>query len=217
MRQRTATILIAATLLLAACTAPAERAAMTVPYSPMLAGPEDGSLVDSIAVAAIEGGRETRPLSTSQVSNEDFQGALTDSLREHGLLAEGTAPSYILSARLVDLRQPVLGLSMTVRAGVEYELVDSVNGRPTLTRTVESSHTTAFTEAFGADDRTRLATEGAIRENIRQFLAWLIRKPAPPPEAPARLSLWNSGGIRPVETPGSFRSGLLPVGGRPPS
>ncbi|UEM25368.1 hypothetical protein JL100_035535 (plasmid) [Skermanella mucosa] len=179
MRQRTATTLIAATLLLSACAAPADRAAMAVPYSPALAEPDDRSLVGSIAVASIEGGRETGPLSKSQVGNEDFQGALTDSLREHGLLAEGTAPSYILSARLVDLRQPIIGLSMTVRATVEYELVDAVNGRPTLARAVETSHTTAFGEAFGADDRTRLATEGAIRENIRQFLAWLSRKPAP--------------------------------------
>ena len=42
-----------------------------------------------------------------------------DSLRNHGLLAEGSAPRYILYAHLLDVHQPLVGLNMTVTAKVQ--------------------------------------------------------------------------------------------------
>ena len=187
MRQRTALMLLALTLLLGACAAPAERSNMAVPQTLALAEPIDTSLIDGIAVGSVDGGEETRALGTSKVDNEEFQSALMDSLRNHGLLAEGNAPRYILYAHLLDVHQPLVGLNMTVTARINYELVDAVNGQPTEETTIETEFTSPFGDAFAADERTRLANEGAIRENIREFLAWLSRKPPSRPGEPMAL------------------------------
>jgi len=144
-----------------------------------LAEPIDTSLVNAIAVGSVDGGQATQALGTSKVDNDDFQSALMDSLRNYGLLAEGSAPRYILYAHLLDVHQPWIGLNMTVTAKVNYELVDAVNGQPTEERTVETEFTSPFKEAFSADERTRLANEGAIRENIGEFIEWLNHKPPP--------------------------------------
>jgi hypothetical protein len=178
---------LAITLLLAACAAPAERSNMTVGLNPALAAPADTSLIDGIAVGSVDGGETTRALGTSKVDNEDFQNALMDSLRNNGMLAEGNAPSYILYAHLLDVHQPMIGLNMTVTAKVNYELADAVNGQPTERKTVETEFTSPFGDAFAADERTRLANEGAVRENIGEFLAWLSRKQPSRPGAPMVL------------------------------
>ena len=187
MRQRTGMMLLAAALLVGACATPAERSNMTVSHISALAKPTDTSLIGGIAVGSVDGGQETQPLGTSEVDNEDFQGALTESLRNHGLLAEGNAPRYILYAHLLNLQQPLIGLNMTVTAKVNYELVDAVDGQPNQDKTVETEFTTPFGDAFGADERTRLASEGVIRENIREYLTWLSRKPPPKPNMPMAL------------------------------
>jgi hypothetical protein len=187
MRQRTAMMLFATALLLGACAAPAERSKMIVGLTPAFAEPADTSLIDGIAVGSVDGGEATRALGTSEVDNEDFQSALMDSLRNQGLLAEGNAPRYVLYAHLLDIHQPLVGLNMTVTAKVNYELADAVNGQPTEETTVETEFTSPFGEAFAADERTRLANEGAIRENIGEFLGWLTRKPPSRPGAPMVL------------------------------
>jgi len=180
-------MLLAIMLLLGACAAPAERSNMTLSQIQDLGQPADTSLIDGIAVGSVDGGQATSALGTSEVDNEDFQNVLMDSLRNQGLLAEGNAPRYILYAHLLDVHQPLVGLNMTVTAKVNYELADAVNAQPTEETTVETEFTSPFGDAFGADERTRLANEGAIRENIREFLAWLSRKPPSGPGAPMPL------------------------------
>ena len=58
MRRRTALMLLAITLLLGACAAPAERSNMTVSQIPALAQPADTSLIDGIAVGSVDGGQD---------------------------------------------------------------------------------------------------------------------------------------------------------------
>ncbi len=60
MRQRTALMLLAITLLLGACAAPAERSNMTVSQILALAEPTDTSLIDGIAVGSVDGGQATQ-------------------------------------------------------------------------------------------------------------------------------------------------------------
>ena len=187
MRPRAVPMLLTIMLALAGCAAPADRSGMTVPSVLALADPIDPGLVDGVAVGSVDGGQATSALGTSEVDNDDFQSALMDSLRNHGFLAEGSAPRYILYAHLLDVRQPLVGLSMTVTAKVRYELADAVNGQPAQERTIETEFTAPYSAAFAADERTRLANEGAIRENIGEFLSWLSRKP--PPEVGPPLAL----------------------------
>jgi hypothetical protein len=78
-------------------------------------------------------------------------------------------------------------LNMTVTARINYELVDTVNGQPTEETTIETEFTSPFGDAFAADERTRLANEGAVRENIREFIEWVSRKPPSRPGEPMAL------------------------------
>jgi hypothetical protein len=152
---------------------PADRVNMSVPVAPALSMPCRAGMLGAIAVASIDGGQETNLVWRSEVGNDGFRGALVESLRNNGLLAEGMAPSLILHAHLIELRRPPSGLRITVSAKVDYEIVDALNGHPARSRTVESEYTAAFEDAFSADERIRFASEGAIRENIRNLLEWL--------------------------------------------
>jgi hypothetical protein len=172
------------TLAVGACAGPAERANMAVSNLSAPIEPVDGGLMGGIAVASVEGGRETNPLWTSEVGDEDFRGALNDSLRTYGWLSEGEAPRYILRAHLLEIRQPLVGLDMTVTAKVRYELVDAVNEEPSQAETVTTEHTVTYGQAFAADDRVRMANEGAIRGNIQEFLTRLTVKPPPSSSTP---------------------------------
>jgi hypothetical protein len=170
-------LLVLSLLSLAACASPAERANMSVtPTS--LVQPSDPSLVGGIAIGTIDGGQETNPLWTSEVSSEDFRGALSDSLRNHGLLAEGKPPRYLLNGHLLGLQQPLVGLSMTVSSNVNYELIDAATIEPVHGESVGAKYTAQFSDAFAGIKRLRLANEGAIRENIKEYLDRLRRKPA---------------------------------------
>jgi hypothetical protein len=55
---------------------------------------------------------------------------------------------------------------------VDYTIVDAA-GATVLSERVVSPFTAQFSDSFLAVERLRLANEGAIRENIRQFLALL--------------------------------------------
>jgi hypothetical protein len=169
--------LVLGLLSLAACSYPAERAGMTVSPTVALAQPSDASLVGGIAIGIVDGGEETNPLWTSEVSSEDFKGALSDSLRNHGLLAEGTPPRYVLNSHLLGLQQPLVGLNMTVASNVNYELVDAGTVEPVHGESVGVKYTAQFSDAFAAIKRLRLANEGAMRENIKEYLDRLYRKP----------------------------------------
>jgi hypothetical protein len=169
--------LLVGLLSLGACASPADRSNMTVGPTAGLERPTDISLVGAVAIGRVEGGEETNPLWTSQVGSEDFRGALTDSLRNHGLLAESGAPRYVLNGHLLGLQQPMFGANMTVTSAVNYELVDAVAARPLTGETVQTPYTAKWNDAFVGVTRLRLANEGAIRENIKEYLERLYRKP----------------------------------------
>ncbi len=118
--------------------------------------------------AEVTGGSETNPLWTSQVSSENFQLALNNSLKEAGLLSEGG--KYELKAKLVTLDQPLIGIGLTVRATVDYLISDKTTGAKIFDETIESSFTAGMSDSMVAIRRLRLANEGAIRRNIELFL-----------------------------------------------
>jgi hypothetical protein len=131
-----------------------------------------GSYKNSIAVSNISGGNETNPLWMSKVSNNDFTQALKLSLSKNGLLNE-INPNYILSANLGELSQPMFGLDMSVGSKVSYSIADKKTNKVVLNKDVANNYTAKFGDAFSGVERLRLANEGAIRENIEQFIASL--------------------------------------------
>lgn len=134
-------------------------------------------LYQQVNMGKVEGGEKTNPIWTSQVDNPEFAAALENTLRVHALLAGPDKPGrYNLSATLVSMDQPFIGASFTVTSTVRYALVDAANGASALEETVTTPYTAKFNDAFLGAERLRLANEGAIRENIGEFIRRLVGK-----------------------------------------
>jgi hypothetical protein len=159
--------------LLGACATGANPGPMTAELSEATLLPPQSRLRQAVAMGAVTGGRETNPIWTSQVSDTDFAEALRRSLTAHAMLA-ASGGRYRLDAQLVDMKQPLIGLDLEVSATVDYRLVSLADGTVVFAQRVPSRFTAGLSSAMVAVVRLRLANEGAIRENIRAFLAALV-------------------------------------------
>lgn len=106
----------------------------------------------------------------SKVSNEDFKRALISSMKRAGIFDDKS--ELHVTAVLAELEQPFIGASLTVTATVIHPIVDG-GGKSVFEQKVVSPSTANFSDAFLAAQRLQLANEGAIRENIGQFMALL--------------------------------------------
>ncbi len=81
-----------------------------------------------------------------------------------------TDARYQLEAHIGRLSQPLMGLSMTVSLEVYYRVTDLRDGTVVFEENIDTEHTASAGAAFAAVTRIRMATEGAARKNIAQFL-----------------------------------------------
>lgn len=165
---------------LSACVVahPAETQNMMA-ISPEWPAPADSTLARGICIADVQGGRQTNPMLTSQVGSPEFRQALELSLDDSGLLArQATSCRYRLTANLTELKQPWIGMSLTVSATVNYDLYDTAMKRTYLQETVTRSFTATVGDAFVGVKRLQIANEGAIRDNIHAFVSQLLGHPA---------------------------------------
>ena len=175
-----------AILALGACSQPSRAPQMTVHnvMTPALAA--DADLAENFAVGEVSGGRETDPLWTPQVSDGELREALERSLEHNGMrAAQADFARYVVSARIVEFQRPALGLAMRVSPLVAYRVVDRADKDVIYGEELRTSYTVAFGESVLGAERLRLANEGAIRENIREFLnrfreAWIARASSDP-------------------------------------
>lgn len=160
--------LIFATFLMQGCATTASIQGMTT----QKVIPHNSALTNKVAVAPVTGGKKTNPLWTSQVSSENFEAALKDSLRSAHILA-GEQGQYSLSANLLSLKQPLFGMDMTVTATVQYVVTDTQSGQSVFEETLITPYTATVSDAFVGTKRLQLANEGAIRVNIETLIGKL--------------------------------------------
>ncbi|MEY2862522.1 MAG: hypothetical protein RLY58_229 [Pseudomonadota bacterium] len=158
--------------LVTGCAAPARVDQMTSTKIPS-ANAQAAALKSSIQIQPVTGGKATNPLWTSQVSSEAFQSALSASLNSAGLLGTTTAP-YTLDSKLVSLKQPKIGLDMTVTATVDYQLMNTSSKAAVFKKTIITPYTATVGDAFVGTERLKLANEGAIRKNIEEIIDVLL-------------------------------------------
>lgn len=156
---------------LGGCATSATHQAMTV--QPQAAAVVNPKLKSAIRVDAVNGGKDTNPLWTSQVDNAGFKKALEDSLAIAGYLAPANASApYTLSAELKELDQPLLGFTFDVKSSVDYKLSGNGSAKD---YPVTATGTATVSDAFVAIERLRIANEKSIQENIKALLKELER------------------------------------------
>lgn len=154
--------------LLAGCAAPADKEAM-VPIDIKMVS-STNSYHGSVRSVTSHGGEETNPMWTSEISSADFKVALEKALLEAGIYSP--TGRYTVRADILELEQPMFGVSLTVTMKVRYNVMDA-SGRIRMDRTIVSDYTAAFSESAYGVERLRKANEGAARENIALFLQTL--------------------------------------------
>jgi hypothetical protein len=160
--------------ILTGCAAPAGIEQMSV-NAPVLQS-IDSPLKKSVRVTAVTGGRETNPMWSSQVSSESFQRALELSLQNVGLTNPLIAANkYHLTADILQVSQPMLGLDMTVSANVRYSLIESATRKELFSKVIVGVYTAKFSDAFAGAERLKLANEGAAKRNIQLLVDDLFK------------------------------------------
>jgi len=154
---------------LAGCATGADVGPMVASYSSNQQ-PKNITLVKDIAVSHVAGGQETNPLWASEISNENFQAALAQSLQQAGLYREYPGSHYLLSANLIQLKQPLVGLNLTVVCTVQYQLENTKDNNMIYNKIITTSYTATFSDSPIAVVRLKKANEGAARENIKQLI-----------------------------------------------
>jgi len=136
--------------------------------------PDGSPLRAAISVGDVAGAaaRATADVQSS-VTTDAFSEALRETLTARGMLAAKQS-LYVLSAEIIDLDQPhQQGLEMHVGSTVRYALSTSA-ARLVFVRTVHTDFTADWRRTLKPSERLQLATEGAMRENIRAFIEQLI-------------------------------------------
>lgn len=156
---------------LAGCATSAAPQAMTVKAGD--AAVAHPKLKGAIRLAEVTGGKETNPMWTSQVDGASFKRALEDSLANSGYLATDPAKApYVVSAKLAELDQPLVGFTLDVKSNVAYQLTG-----PGVSRTypVNAVGSATVSDAFVAVERLRISNERSILENIKAFINQLAK------------------------------------------
>ena len=175
------TILILATQ---GCATGAKTGAMISELSEETLITSDSLLYNAIEVGDVSGGQDTNPAWASKVSNDNFADALENSLKLHSMSGIKNN-NYVVNANLKELKQPLLGFDMKVTAIAAYELIDKESQTTLFTSEITTPYTATVGDALLGVKRLRLANEGAIKENIREFITQLINhfsSPSPSPQ-----------------------------------
>jgi hypothetical protein len=122
-------------------------------------------------VAHVDGGSKTNPLWESNVSSEDFEKALENSLRAYGFLADDPKSAKTeITANLQELQRPLAGLDMTVTSRVHYSAKSTADQKVIFDDVVAASGTAKLSDTLLGVQRLQFANEAAMRENIKAFI-----------------------------------------------
>lgn len=122
------------------------------------------------------GGTETSAAGKPQVSDAELQQAVAAAITQSktfSRVVDGKNGDYILTVNIFNMTQPSFGFSFTVAVEMGWTLTRADNGAKVWQESIKSEQTVGTGEAFVAVTRLKLATEGAIRNNVKQGLVKL--------------------------------------------
>jgi hypothetical protein len=157
---------LAALVLIAGCASPITHEAM-VPTGVVI-----GKKHQETVRLDVAGGADTAE--GSGVSNAALEAALNQAINESKLFSQvvkGKGGDFILTANVFSLNQPMFGMAMTVKMEVGWTLTRASDNRNVWQEAIRSEHTSTPGEAFAGVTRVRLATEGAVKNNIAEAMS----------------------------------------------
>lgn len=156
-------------LLLGGCAAPAQHTAM-VPVSLQVAKHHQKSVAVTVG-----GGSETSAAGKSQVSDAELKLAVISAINQTKTFSSVVDKSgdYILDVAIFSVTQPSMGFSFTVGIEMGWTVKRVDTGAVIWQEAIKSEHTTGATEAFAGVTRLKMATEGAVRNNVAKGITKL--------------------------------------------
>lgn len=167
---------------LSACASGAKPGAMFPPNAPQTTIGPNSTLWEGVAIRRVSGGSETNPLWLPDVSSNELAEALRLSLAARGMFTRNNE-RFRLEATLVSLDRPMAGINLTVTSKIRYYLTRVAENAVVFDLEIVATSTANFGAHSMFNERLRLANEGAIRENIAQFLTALIAAERENPQA----------------------------------
>ncbi len=130
-------------------------------------------LAGSIEVKEVQGGKKTNPLWASDISSENFQKAVSDTLSNFGYLSTNKTGKYSLKVALIDVDKPIFGLDLKVTTRIRYTIIENQSNQKVAEKEIVASHVATFSDAALAVKRLRLANEGSAKKNILELMKFL--------------------------------------------
>jgi hypothetical protein len=129
-----------------------------------------------MTVESVGGGSATNPMFSSQVGDEEFRQALTETLSAAGLSNPGASAqnTYAVDASLTGLSDPSIGLNFRVESEVYYRVTRTSDSRDIFAESINASGTGQISDSLIAIERLRIAKEYSIRENISAFIERIV-------------------------------------------
>ncbi|WP_148293674.1 hypothetical protein [Azospirillum sp. B4] len=166
-------VAVAVVASLSACGSGPRVGAMTAPLDPQHIVAATSPLHAAVQVTEVIGGDKNNRKWGTTVDNDKFKQALEQSLSLQAVIAPSGAAKYSVNAELVELHLPWAGFDVTVTSKVHYVVTRLDDKSLTMNKLIEASYTANFSDALVAVERGRIASEGAVRENIKSFIATL--------------------------------------------
>ena len=124
-----------------------------------------------------EKSKTTNSTLTFNIDETSFKKALNASLKNNGLLAANQPSSnFNLFVNLESFEQPLLGRDFKVTSKIKYKVVERKTDVTWYEELISASFTTTYGNNGLPVGGMRLANEGAVRENIREFIRSLLKK-----------------------------------------
>jgi ABC-type uncharacterized transport system auxiliary subunit len=167
-----AVLILACAAILGGCAAPAASTAM-VPETAV----NEKTHPYSVNVE-VTGGRATEPTGTPQISNENFDEAITKTLvktKTFAKVQKKRSGNYELSVIIFDVQQPSSGTTASVTLETGWTLTNQLSGDIVWQKALRSTYTASSNSDVTFVGRLKKATEGAAKDTIKQGVTEISR------------------------------------------
>ena len=163
--------------LLAGCASGASSHNITASIQHALAAKPNSTFYQSMIAADITGGNVANFLLMPQASNGDLKQAFKGSLNHNALHVIGIE-KYKVSAKILALDQPVLGLDLSVASKARYKVIRTLEKAVVFNKVLTQANTAVFGDSVLAVERLRLRQRRFHQKNIMSFISEISKHSA---------------------------------------